>query len=90
MLLGSYFYGYIATQMIGGWLSKQYGGKYPFGIGILLCTILTLVTPVAATEQYGYLMAIRIVEGLSTVNQSNHFYENIVEGPRKCPTRLST
>ncbi|XP_055339452.1 sialin-like isoform X2 [Paramacrobiotus metropolitanus] len=65
-LLGSYFYGYIATQLLGGWLAKQYGGKMQFGVGILLCSVLALLSPVAAHVHYGLLMAIRIGQGLTT------------------------
>ncbi|OQV24542.1 Sialin [Hypsibius exemplaris] len=65
-ILGSYFYGYIAGQIPGGWLSRRFGGKLPFGLGILIAGILTALSPVAATYHYGALVALRIVEGLAT------------------------
>ncbi|OQV24540.1 Sialin [Hypsibius exemplaris] len=65
-ILGSYFYGYIVAQIPGGWLARRFGGKLPFGLGILIAGILTAITPVAATYHYGALIAIRIGEGLAT------------------------
>lgn len=67
LILGSYFYGYIATQLFSGWLVRKIGGKYPFGIGILLCSIFTLVTPSCAYVHYGLIIALRVAEGLVTV-----------------------
>ncbi|KAG1658840.1 Sialin [Nymphon striatum] len=64
-LLSSFFWGYIITQLPGGVLSGQFGGKKIFGFGILLSTIFTLLTPLAAT--YGglnWLMFVRIMIGM--------------------------
>ncbi|KAJ8284991.1 hypothetical protein COCON_G00038410 [Conger conger] len=63
-ILGSFFYGYILTQIPGGYLARKYGAKWLFGLGILGTALFTLVTPVAADLGAGYLIAVRVLEGV--------------------------
>uniref|UniRef100_A0A8C2QBL3 Sialin n=1 Tax=Cyprinus carpio TaxID=7962 RepID=A0A8C2QBL3_CYPCA len=63
-ILGSFFYGYILTQIPGGYFARKYGAKWLFGIGILCTVIFTLLTPVAADLGAGYLIAVRVLEGI--------------------------
>ncbi|KAG7280336.1 hypothetical protein CRUP_026877, partial [Coryphaenoides rupestris] len=63
-ILGSFFYGYIFTQIPGGYLASRYGAKWLLGLGILCTTVFTLLTPVAADMGAGYLIAVRILEGI--------------------------
>lgn len=63
-ILGSFFYGYILTQIPGGYLAGRYGPKWLMGLGILGTVIFTLLTPVAADLGAGYLMAVRVLEGI--------------------------
>ncbi|XP_036402681.1 sialin [Megalops cyprinoides] len=63
-ILGSFFYGYILTQIPGGYLARIYGAKWLLGIGILGTVIFTLVTPLAADMGAGYLIAVRVLEGI--------------------------
>jgi len=68
LILSSFFYGYIVTQIPGGWLANKLGGKRVFGYGIFLSSILCLITPLATT--YGgvpALMVVRILQGLAEV-----------------------
>ena len=67
LILGSFFYGYICTQIPGGWLAEKFGGKWLFGLGVLGTAILTLLTPVAARLSVGTLLAVRVVEGIGEV-----------------------
>ena len=67
-ILGSFFYGYIFTQLPGGWLATYLGGKWVFGIGILITSLLTIITPFAARQSVYLLVAVRIVEGIGEVN----------------------
>ncbi|XP_070534945.1 vesicular glutamate transporter 1-like [Ptychodera flava] len=64
IVLGSFFYGYIVTQIPGGWLANKFGGKIVFGSGILATALLTLLTPIATMWSVYLLIAIRIFEGL--------------------------
>lgn len=41
-----------------------------FGLGILVTTVLTLVTPVAARTNVWLMVAVRIVEGIGEVRQT--------------------
>ncbi|XP_074656227.1 sialin-like isoform X5 [Tubulanus polymorphus] len=64
IILGSFFYGYILTQIPGGWIAEKYGGKIPFGAGVLCTSVLTLVTPIAARTSWILLVVVRILEGI--------------------------
>ena len=47
-VLSSFFYGYIITQIPGGYLSGRFGGKRVMLVGMLVYALVTLLTPVAA------------------------------------------
>ncbi len=66
-VLSSFFYGYIFTQIPGGYLAGRYGGRYIFGVGVLMTAILTLLTPLAAEIHIGALIALRVIEGFFEV-----------------------
>eukprot|EP00112_Aurelia_sp_Birch-Aquarium-sp1_P022983 Seg668.1 transcript_id=Seg668.1/GoldUCD/mRNA.D3Y31 product=Sialin protein_id=Seg668.1/GoldUCD/D3Y31 len=63
-VLGAFFYGYLITQFPGGILATRYGAKWVFGIGILITSVLTVITPFAARISVNLLIAVRVVEGL--------------------------
>lgn len=63
-ILGSFFYGYIVTQIPGGRLAEIFGGKWIFGIGVLITSVFTLLTPLAAKLSVYALIAVRVIEGL--------------------------
>ena len=63
-ILGAFFYGYVATQIPGGFLAEKFGGKWIYGLGTLCTAILTLLTPLAASGGVGWFMALRVLEGL--------------------------
>jgi ACS family sodium-dependent inorganic phosphate cotransporter-like MFS transporter 5 len=64
VVLSSFFYGYIITQIPGGMLAERYGGKWVFGLGCLVTTLLTLITPIAAYQSRTLLIIVRVLEGL--------------------------
>lgn len=68
LVLGAFYWGYIVPQIPAGILSERYGGKHVFGSGLLLAGIFTLLTPVAARFNIGALIAMRVLVGLSEVN----------------------
>ncbi|XP_067142428.1 sialin-like isoform X2 [Centruroides vittatus] len=63
-ILGSFFYGYIITQLPGGRLAEIFGGKWLFGLGVFGTGVLTLLTPVAANLHVSALIIVRFLEGL--------------------------
>ncbi|XP_063991566.1 sialin [Diachasmimorpha longicaudata] len=64
LVLSSFFYGYISTQFLGGWLSAKMGGKKIFGLGIASTALLTLITPPLTRTSVYVLVALRVVEGV--------------------------
>ncbi|XP_055341842.1 sialin-like isoform X2 [Paramacrobiotus metropolitanus] len=64
-LLGSFYYGYVVTQIPSGYMSGYYGAKLPYLVGIFLTSVFTLCAPAAARYNINALMAIRILMGLS-------------------------
>lgn len=64
VILGSFFYGYVLTQVPGGRLAELFGGKLVYGIGVLLTALFTLLSPAAAYVSYPMFIAVRILEGI--------------------------
>ncbi|MFU8817354.1 MAG: ACS family MFS transporter [Pseudomonadales bacterium] len=64
LVLSSFFIGYLATQVLGGFLADRFGGKIVLGIGVLLWSAFTLVTPPAAMFGLTMLILARIGMGL--------------------------
>lgn len=62
-LLGAFFFGYLCTQIPGGYLSGHYGGSIFMGLGVLGTAALTLLTPLAAQMGSYWLFALRAMEG---------------------------
>ena len=69
-ILGSFFYGYIFTQIPGGFLATRYGGKRVFLTGICATALLTIATPILTKSGTGYLITTRVLEGLFEVTSS--------------------
>ncbi|KAK3532315.1 hypothetical protein QTP86_016050 [Hemibagrus guttatus] len=63
MLLGAFFFGYLFTQVPGGYLSGRCGGSKFLGGGVLGTAILTILTPLAAELGVKWLFALRALEG---------------------------
>ncbi|XP_036422476.1 sialin [Colossoma macropomum] len=63
MLLGAFFFGYLFTQIPGGYLSGRFGGSIFLGGGVLCTAVLTLLTPLAAQLGARWLFALRALEG---------------------------
>jgi MFS family permease len=67
LLLSSFFWGYIVTQIPGGILVRRFGSKWILGLGCLTAAVMSLLTPIAARTSVYALMAVRVVEGLGEV-----------------------
>lgn len=68
MLLGAFFFGYLFTQVPGGYLSGLCGGSRFLGGGVLGTAILTILTPLAAQLGVNWLFALRALEGFGEVS----------------------
>ncbi|GAB0099993.1 MFS domain-containing protein [Sergentomyia squamirostris] len=62
-ILSSFYYGYITTQLLGGFLGSRFGGTLVIGIGIGFSAILALLTPLAAKVHYGLFITVRVLQG---------------------------
>lgn len=59
----------------------RYGGKWIFGLSLFCASILTMFTPLAASWGVGWLIALRILEGLFEViikKKSCHYSQPII------------
>ena len=68
VVLGSFYYGYVALQIPGGWLAVKLGGTRLFGLAVLIASVLTTLTPLAARISVLLLIAVRVGEGLVLVS----------------------
>ncbi|KAL0962446.1 hypothetical protein UPYG_G00340110 [Umbra pygmaea] len=64
LLLGAFFFGYLVTQIPGGYLAGHFGGSIFLGGGVLGTAALTLLTPLAAKLGPYWLFSLRALEGL--------------------------
>ncbi|CAG9833054.1 unnamed protein product [Diabrotica balteata] len=64
IVLGSFFYGYVLTQVPGGRLAEIFGSKRVYGIGVLVTSIFTLLTPIAARMNFTLFIIVRVLEGM--------------------------
>ena len=80
-VLGSFFYGYILTQIPGGLLAQKIGGRWVFGVGIMMTGVLTLLTPLAASVNVWFLVVVRALEGFFEVRettQTKKLFEHVL------------
>lgn len=63
LILASFSFGYVATQLIGGILAEMYGAKWIFGGCIFVCALLDFLVPVAAKYGVVTLVILRAVQG---------------------------
>lgn len=65
-MLSSFFWGYIVTQVPGGYIAQRYGAKMLLMVGLVACAILTLLTPLALKlGGWQALCVVRVLEGLT-------------------------
>ena len=63
-VLSSFFVGYLLLQIVGGTLADRYGAKVVLGTGVLLWSLFTMLTPLAASFGLGILILNRILMGM--------------------------
>jgi len=64
LILTSFYFGYIFTQVLGGSLSDKFGAKIILGYGLIIWSIFTILTPLAASASFTILILARIGMGL--------------------------
>ncbi|KAG8226039.1 hypothetical protein J437_LFUL005400 [Ladona fulva] len=64
-VLAAYYYGYVATQLFGGYVANRWGGKNVVGPGIALTGLFAMLSPWAArTGGPWTLFAMRVLQGI--------------------------
>ena len=63
-IFSSFYIGYMLTMALGGYLSDKFGGKLVLGFGVVLWSIFTILTPLAAHNGFFALFLMRILVGL--------------------------
>ena len=63
-VLSSFFVGYLLLQILGGTHADRFGGKVVLGLGVILWTLFTLLTPIAASIGLSILILNRILMGM--------------------------
>ena len=64
LVSSSFFIGYIVTQILGGYLSDKFGAKLVLGYGLIIWSVFTILTPIAAYSGFTLLILVRIGMGL--------------------------
>eukprot|EP00095_Tigriopus_kingsejongensis_P005794 maker-scaffold88_size394946-snap-gene-2.23 protein:Tk05794 transcript:maker-scaffold88_size394946-snap-gene-2.23-mRNA-1 annotation:"hypothetical protein DAPPUDRAFT_52115" len=64
LVLGSYFWGYLITQIPGGRVAELFGGKWVFLVAVLMNIVGAVLSPLCARAGYEYVIIMRIIQGL--------------------------
>lgn len=65
-MLSSFFWGYIVTQIPGGYIAQRYGAKSLLMAGLAACSILTLLSPLSLRlGGWVLLVVVRVLNGLT-------------------------
>ena len=68
-ILGSFFWGYLVTQLPGGYLADRVGGKKVYAVSMAVATAATLLVPLGARTSAYCLVFLRIITGLGEVEK---------------------
>ena len=64
IVFSSFYFGYMLTMILGGYLADKYGGKYVLGFGVLAWSLFTFLTPIFAYQGFFAILLIRVLLGL--------------------------
>ncbi|XP_043235324.1 putative inorganic phosphate cotransporter [Amphibalanus amphitrite] len=64
LLLAAFYWGYLVTQVPGGFLAERFGSKRVLGVSQGLNGALALLLPVAADGGPGWVIAVRFIQGV--------------------------
>ncbi|CAG2206036.1 SLC17A5 [Mytilus edulis] len=65
-ILSAFFYGYIITQIPGGWIADRFGGRRIIGAALLIGGICTILTPICARTSVILVYVVRAINGLAS------------------------
>uniref|UniRef100_A0A6I8R4I2 Vesicular glutamate transporter 1 n=1 Tax=Xenopus tropicalis TaxID=8364 RepID=A0A6I8R4I2_XENTR len=64
MIHGSFFWGYIVTQIPGGYICQKFAANRVFGFAIVATSTLNMLIPSAARVHFACVICVRILQGL--------------------------
>ncbi len=64
LVLSAFFWGYIVSQLAGGWMADRFGGKAVLGFGVACWSLATLITPLGAALSFPLLLGARVLLGV--------------------------
>ncbi len=64
LILGGFSFGYLCTQLIGGFLAERYGGKWVLGPAVFSCSAMNFILPTMARKSIPALLTVRIIQGM--------------------------
>jgi MFS family permease len=64
LVLSAVFWGYLWTQLVGGWMADRFGGHRVLAAGVAIWSLATFVMPFAAAVTFSALLAARVLLGL--------------------------
>ena len=68
-MTGSFFWGYLVTQLIGGRFAEIFGTKYIFGSCQAAAVLITCCLPVLADAGVEFFIVGRVLLGMTQVTQ---------------------
>ncbi|OQV12809.1 Sialin [Hypsibius exemplaris] len=63
LLHGAFFYGYLVSQIPGGWVAHKIGAKIPMAASMVIIGILTIISPFAADGGVWAFFVVRLLVG---------------------------
>lgn len=63
LILSSFFWGYLISQVPAGYLAHLFGAKFLLLIASIACSLLTMLVPLAASLGWKVLLANRVTQG---------------------------
>lgn len=65
IVLGGYFWGYLITEVPGGYLAGRYGARFVFGTAMLIAGVFSALIPWGSQLHWGVVWGLRLVVGLA-------------------------
>ncbi|MBS0375380.1 MAG: MFS transporter [Proteobacteria bacterium] len=64
VVLASFYLGYLCCMLASGWCATRYGGRRVLGLAVIVWSLCTLLTPLAASLSLATLIGTRVAMGI--------------------------